>query len=117
MPVDEGLVQPVLLEPLALDLVESGTPTLGEDRSEEMVLVLALGPIKRAVLGSARHPASKGLDDINALDTLVVLVVVDVEVDASHGDGLPGEPANALEAEDLVGVVTERLVLLWLMAM
>ena len=108
--VCEGVVEPVLLQPLSFDLVERHAPALGEDRAEDMVLVRPLRPVQDTVLVRALDATRKCLLDIDMLHP-VLRKVLDGEVDSGHGYGLPGEPTNALETQDFIAVVTERLIL------
>ena len=54
-----------------------------------------------------RDTASECLFDVDVLYTLVILVVFYVESNSSGFDDFPGYPTNALQAQYLVGIVTE----------
>ena len=70
-----------------------------------MVFMFTLVPVEYTVLAGARNAAAESLVNVDMLDTIIVLVVLDIEVNGRHGNGLPGPPANTLKAEDIVGIV------------
>ena len=76
-----------------------------------MVFVRPLCPVQNTVLLRTLDTAGEGLVDLDELDSALVLVMLDGEVDSCDRDGLPGEPADALQTENLVAVIAERLVL------
>ena len=76
-----------------------------------MVFVRPLCPVQNTVLLRTLYTAGEGLIDLDVLDSALVLVMLDGKVDSCDRDGLPGEPADALQTENLVAVIAERLVL------
>ena len=76
-----------------------------------MVIVLSELPVELPQLRRAFDAPSRGLLDVDVREAFVVGVLLDVEVDICEADGFALEPADALEGEDGVGVVGERLVL------
>ncbi len=73
---------------------------------------MSLLPDEGPVLGGAWDAAGKLLVDINVLDPFVVFVMFDVECYGSIGYDATFGPADALQAQDFVGVITKSLVLI-----
>lgn len=67
--------------------------------------------IQNTVLDCAPHASRQGLININVLDGSIVDVMLDGEVERGYLDCLAREPSHTLQAQDLVGVVAERLAL------
>lgn len=59
----------------------------------------------------ALDTSSERLVGFDVFDAVLILVVLDGNIDSGQGDGLSGEPADALETENLIAVVAESLVL------
>ena len=113
------VLEPVALEEVVVDVVGAEEARAAAHLAVHPVLVLAVHKVEAALLGRARQ-ARGGLDDVDArhLGAVLgrgregrVLVLRYVEVDGGQGDGLADEPADALEGEDGLGAVGERLVL------
>lgn len=83
---------------------------LAGQRTEDVVLVLALAPVQLAVLGGALDAAGAGRLDVDDGEAVHDLLG-DGESDGREADGLALEPADALEGEDGLGRVGEGLVL------
>lgn len=61
------------------------------------------------MLAGTLDTSGQGLVDIDDLNAGLVLGVLEVEGDGGDGEGLAGDPAHALEGEDLGGVIGEGL--------
>lgn len=73
--------------------------------------MLSSFPIEDADLRGAFDTSGNGLVDVDVLDTGVVFVMFNGECERSDSDRFACKPANALQSEDLIGRVTQRLVL------
>lgn len=76
-----------------------------------MVGVLPRGVGEVPVLLGASETATDGLISVDVLDAVLVSVVFDGDVDGGNGDGFAGDPAHALESEELVTVIAHGFVL------
>ena len=80
--IEEGFLQPVLLQPVLLDFVEGKTATFAKHRAEDVVLVGPLDPVEFPVLLRTFDTASDGLVDDDLLDAILG-EVIHVEVQRS----------------------------------
>ena len=69
---------------------------------EDVVGVVALFPVSRAVLLAAADAAGQGLRDVDVGDSVVVFVLLDAEGDGCEGYGFADEPGDLL-LEDVRG--------------
>lgn len=107
-------LQPALLQEGGLNGIGGDPARLALHLAEDVVLVLALLPVQRAQLRRALQPARRRLLDVDVHHAGLVRVLLDLQVEGGQADGSAGQPADALEREDWVGVVGEGLVL-WAM--
>ncbi len=106
----DGIFSPPGLQELFLELAKVHPSRFPDDRPKDTIIVLPLRPSKRPLLGGARN-TSNGLINVDFLNPVVVSVVFDVQSDCSDRDGLSLPPADSLKAQNLVGGVTQCLVL------
>lgn len=107
---------PALAKELILQLADLDPLALGFAVSEKRVLDLDFGdPVEDALFGGGR--SKRRLDAcVEVGDAAVVCVGLDGEIEVGGADGLALDPADALELEDGVVVVGQRLVLIFLRA-
>ena len=109
---------PAALEVLVVDLVEADPAGLAGAVAEEPVGVVAPCVVDAAALVRGAEPRG-GLLNVDVRDDVGGrvgrlggrLVLVDVEADAGHGDALADQESDALEGQDGLRAVRERLVL------
>ena len=106
------MFRPVRLQELMLEVSGLRPPRLCDDVAKQFVRDLAVLPVEWSRLGPAAESTCEFLVVDEGLDA-VLGAVGEGDVECCEGDGLAGHPADALEGEDLVCVVTERLVLSW----
>lgn len=105
-----ALLQVRLIGVAVLEIGEFGAAVPALDDAKDLVLVLAEGVVKGALLVGL--DASGGsLLDVDVLDAVVGRVLLDGECDGSDADGLAHHPAHALHGKCVVEGVRERLVL------
>ena len=73
--------------------------------------MLSSFPIEDADLRGTFDTSGEGLVDVDVLHTCVVFVMFNRECERSDADRFACKPADTLQSEDLVGRVTQRLVL------
>jgi hypothetical protein len=105
-----GVGLPPFLEIGRLEISDHGPAGFGDDIAKEPVGDLAFLPVERTCLCGATDAAGELLLVDESLYT-IYLLVVEGDVERGEGDGLAGEPADALKHEDGVCVIAERLVL------
>ena len=110
-PMLHRMRRPPLLQEIVLKVRSLGASRLGHNVSKQFVRHLALFPIKRTSFRRATKAAGEFLVVDECLDSVLLGLVVEVDVEGGECDGLAGHPADALEGEDLVCIVAERLVL------
>lgn len=110
-PQFKSIRSPSLLQKGYVELVGLDPTRLGDDLPKGLIVVLAGGPVKRAVLSAGRDATRDRLVNDDALDS-VLGRVLDVESNSCDADRLPLEPSNTLQGEDRVGpLIGECLVL------
>lgn len=103
-------LQPAVLQERILGHIDGAPARLALEIAEDVVIVLALHPVEDPDLGRAFDAASCGLLDVDVCGAGFV-VLFHIQGDGCETDGFTGEPADALEGEDGVGVVGEGFVL------
>ena len=110
---------PVLLQELVVELGDTGPGAAALDAAKQPVRVRAELVVEAAVLLGALDAAGDDLRDVDVDDVVGGgvwglgrgRVLGHVEGDGGGGEGLAGEPADALEGEDGLNGVGEGLVL------
>lgn len=103
--------QQALFEELVIELFDLSPLRLRNDGPEQLVFDLALLPVQNARLSVGADTSSEGLGVDNDLNTILIGAMLDGYIERRHCDSLTRQPANALEGEDLVGIVTQGFVL------
>jgi hypothetical protein len=104
-------LQPAVLLVGVLDGVSADEARPALQLAEDVVFVLALLPVQRAQLRGALQSAGCGLLDVDVHHPIGIRVLLDAQVDGGQADSRAGQPADALERKDWVGIVGESLVL------
>lgn len=81
------------------------------DGPKDRICNFANGPVEVAFLHVPFKTASTDAPNVDMLQSVFILVMLDVEGDRGQLDQLSSEPTNALKTQDLVCAVAERLVL------
>lgn len=102
--------QPALLQEVIGDVLEARPAGLPHQLAEDMVLVLALRPVQRALLRRALDAPRRRLVDVDVRHP-VFQVLLRVQRDGREADGFARPPSDALEDEDGIGVVREGFIL------
>lgn len=104
-------LKPSVLEERIVRHIQCAPTVFALQVAKDVVIVLALYPIECADLAGAFDTTGRGLVDIDVGETCIIDVLLYVEGDSCEGDGFTGEPADALQGEDGVGVIGEGFVL------
>lgn len=105
------LVDPALLQPCVVELIDGDTLRTDERLAIELTVRATLLPVEDTRLRRCAEPAAETLVDGDRLDAVCGPFVLDEEGDGAHVDRLAGEEGDALLGKEVVGVVAEGLVL------
>ena len=102
---------PARLEPFLLDLVELDALRAHDCLAEQLAYDLARLPVEHAYLCVTAEAAAERLVRDDRLKPVVIFRMYDLEANCTDADRLTEYPRDALQCQDRLGVVAQRLVL------
>ncbi|KAI3622500.1 lccl domain containing protein, partial [Moniliophthora roreri] len=79
--------------------------------SENVIFIFPFRPVESALLTSSRDSAGEDLINVDVFHAIVILIMLNKESECSQPNCLSLHPTDALCGKDVVGGVTEGLVL------
>lgn len=107
-----GAVFPTLAEVVVVEVGELADAGATADVAEETVVELDGLPVEDTFLLGGREAAARLVLNVEKDVAALVLALVDDESDVGHGNDLAGQPADALELEDLGRGLLGQVVIL-----